>query len=129
NYGDSLTPGHPVVGDTNSSTTQKKWEDVWRFQLGMEYELNKLIDLRFGYVYDQIPDRDKYADYMTPTNDRHIINTGIGFNWEKASLDFSYSYLWFGNRTIDARPAEGISDSKFRDGKTHITGVSFTYRF
>ncbi|MFP4083905.1 MAG: OmpP1/FadL family transporter, partial [Desulfonatronovibrio sp.] len=92
NYGDSLTPGHPEVGDTNSNTTQKKWKDVWRFQIGAEYDLTDLIDLRLGYVYDQIPDPDKYADYMTPTNDRHIVNAGIGFNWDKASLDLSYSY-------------------------------------
>ncbi len=126
NYGDSVTPGHPVVGDTDSTTIDKKWRDVWRFQVGAEYDLNKLIDLRLGYVYDQIPDRDKYADYMTPTNDRHIITTGIGFSWEKASLDFSYSYLWFANRKVDNN---FIGEAKFKEGHTHLTGVSFTYRF
>ncbi|MFP4108151.1 MAG: outer membrane protein transport protein, partial [Desulfonatronovibrio sp.] len=89
----------------------------------------ELIDLRLGYVYDQIPDRDKYADYMTPTSHRHIVNAGIGFNWDKASLDLSYSYLWFSDRSIDARSEHGVLDSRFKDGKTHLAGVSFTYRF
>lgn len=125
-YDDPLNSNNP---DSDVSEFDKKWRDVWRFQVGAEYDLNKLIDLRLGYVYDQIPDRDKYADYMTPTNDRHIVNAGIGFNWDKASLDFSYSYLWFANRKIDARADDGVLDSKFKDGHTHLAGVSFTYRF
>ena len=125
-FGDPLVPGLP---GSDVSQIDKKWNDVWRFQLGAEYNLNQLIDLRLGYVYDQIPDRDKYADYMTPTNDRHIITTGVGFSWESLTLDISYSYLWFGNRKIDARPDDYILDSKFKDGYTHLTGVSLTYRF
>lgn len=122
-FSDPLVPVDP---DSRVSQADKKWRDVWRFQFGAEYDLNQLVDLRLGYVYDQIPDRDKYADYMTPTNDRHIITTGIGLNWEKASLDFSYSYLWFANRKIDN---DFIGEAKFKDGRTHLTGVSFTYRF
>jgi long-chain fatty acid transport protein len=125
-FGDAQ-PFNPTA-PSDQAVTDKKWRDVWRFQVGAEYDLNKLIDLRLGYVYDQIPDRDKYADYMTPTNDRHIVNIGMGFNWEKASLDLSYSYLWFVNRKIDARSYD-IVDSKFKEGQTHLTGVSFTYRF
>ena len=122
-FSDPLVPVDP---DTDVSQMDKKWRDVWRFQVGAEYDLNDLIDLRIGYVFDQIPDREKYADYMTPTNDRHIITTGIGFSWEKASLDFSYSYLWFANRKIDN---DVIGEAKFKDGHTHLTGISFTYRF
>jgi len=125
-YNESLTPGFPG-GDV--SATDKKWEDVWRFQFGAEYDLTQLIDLRLGYVYDQIPDRDKYADYMTPTSHRHIITSGIGFSWEKASLDLSYSYLWFSNRSIDARFDEGVQDSRFKNGHTHIGSMSLSYKF
>lgn len=133
-YGKALTPNNPSGKFNEISSVDKKWKDVWRFQFGAEYDLNQLIDLRLGYVYDQIPDRDRYADYMTPTNDRHIINAGIGFNWEKASLDFSYSYLWFSNRSIRGHDSNNdgtmdVLDSKFKDGRTHLTGVSFTYRF
>ncbi|WP_028575221.1 OmpP1/FadL family transporter [Desulfonatronovibrio hydrogenovorans] len=126
-YGKPLTPGQS--NERKTVSTDKKWKDVWRFQLGAEYNLNELIDLRLGYVYDQIPDRDKYADYMTPTNDRHIITTGVGFNWDKASLDLSYSYLWFANRKIDGRADDDVLDSKFKDGRTHLMGISFSYRF
>lgn len=127
-YGRPLTPGSPA-GDTKVAATDKKWKDVWRFQLGAEYSLTDLIALRLGYVFDQIPDKDAYADYMTPTNDRHIITTGIGLAWDNLSLDFSYSYLWFGNRSISARPADGVLDSKFKDGHTHLTGISLSYKF
>jgi long-chain fatty acid transport protein len=127
-YGRALTPGAPT-GDAKVSTTEKKWKDVWRFQVGGEYSLNDLVSLRLGYVYDQIPDRDEYADYSTPTNDRNIITTGIGFTGEKFGLDISYSYLWFADRTIDARPADGVLKSTFKDGYTHLAGISLSYRF
>ncbi|MFO7728833.1 MAG: outer membrane protein transport protein [Desulfonatronovibrio sp.] len=127
-YKKDLTPGNPA-GPTKVSAADKKWEDVWRFQIGAEYDLTDLIDVRLGYVYDQIPDRDKYADYMTPTSHRHIINAGLGLNWEKVSVDLSYSFLWFNNRSIDGRPEHGVVDSRFKEGKTHLTGVSLTYRF
>ena len=126
-YGDPLNPLDP---STDVTQTDKKWQDVWRFQFGAEYDLSELIDLRIGYVFDQIPDRDKYADYMTPTNDRHIITTGIGFTWDRLTLDLSYSYLWFDNRSIDERYQEdGVLESRFRDGHTHLTGVSLGYIF
>jgi len=127
-YSEPLFPGF------EERAIDKKWEDVWRFQFGAEYDLTELIDLRLGYVFDQIPDRDKYADYMTPTNDRHIITSGIGFSWDQASLDLSYSYLWFANRSIDARDSTDdgtidILDSRFKDGHTHIGSMSFSYQF
>jgi len=130
-FSDPLNPFNPASDVTSAD---KKWKDVWRFQVGAEYDLNDLIDLRLGYVFDQIPDRDKYADYMTPTSDRHIITTGVGFSWEKLNLDLSYSYLWFENRTIKSRDSNGdgfpdILDSRFRDGETHLMGVSLSYRF
>ncbi|SMP66135.1 long-chain fatty acid transport protein [Desulfonatronum zhilinae] len=127
-YGNALTPGSPM-GDNKVSSAQKNWNDVWRFQFGAEYDLTDLIKLRLGYVYDQIPDDDEYADYMTPTNDRNIITTGLGLAWDNLSLDFSYSYLWFGDRSIKGRPADGVLDSTFKDGRTHLIGTSLSYRF
>ena len=128
-YSDDLTPGNPG-GPTEKSVSDKEWRDVWRFQFGAEYDLTEFIDLRLGYVFDQIPDRDKYADYMTPTNDRHIITSGIGFSWDQASLDLSYSYLWFANRSIDERlEDDGVLDSRFKNGHTHIGSMSFSYKF
>ena len=126
NFGDPLNPLDP---DSDVTQADKKWKDVWRFQFGAEYDLTELIDLRLGYVYDQIPDRDRYADYMTPTSHRHIINTGIGFSWEKLSLDLSYSYLWFAHRSIKARNEDGVLESRFRRGHTHLAGLSLGYKF
>ncbi|GAB6057216.1 OmpP1/FadL family transporter [Desulfonatronum parangueonense] len=127
-YGEALTPGAPT-GNSKVSSMAKNWKDVWRFQVGGEYSLNDFIDLRLGYVFDQIPDKDEYADYMTPTSNRHIVTTGIGFSGERFSVDFSYSYLWFADRNIIARPADHVLDSTFKDGHTHLTSISLGYKF
>lgn len=111
-----------------SIDVQKKWQDVWRFQFGVEYLPIEDLALRVGYVYDQCPIRTGYEDYMLPTNDRQIVSTGFGWTYENITLDLSYMYLWMKERTIEAR-AGGILDTKIDNSRTHIVGMSLGFKF
>ncbi len=114
----------------NSVTVQKKWEDVWRFQFGVEYEPIDNLALRAGYVYDQSPIRKGYEDYMLPTNDRQIVSGGLGWTYKNFSVDASYMYLWMKERTIEARAAStGILDTTTKDSFTHIVGLTMGFNF
>ncbi|WP_432736178.1 OmpP1/FadL family transporter [Maridesulfovibrio sp. FT414] len=114
----------------NSVTVQKKWEDVWRFQVGLEYKPIESLALRTGYVYDQSPIRKGYEDYMLPTNDRQIVSGGLGWNYENFTVDASYMYLWMKERNIEARAAStGILDTTTKDSVTHIVGLTLGYTF
>jgi long-chain fatty acid transport protein len=117
--------GQPVQG----STTEKNWDDVWRFQIGAEYKATDWLDLRLGYVFDESPIPDETADYLVPANDRHLYNIGCGMHWDEWILDLSYTYLYIESRSVKARLDDGIWDSKFEDGHTHLFGVSLSYRF
>lgn len=102
----------------------KKWDNVWRYQAGVEYELINDLTLRAGYIYDQTPDPDATADYLVPANDRHLGSIGMGYNWRSWQFDVSYTYLYIMDRDVRARPLEGVYDSKFKDGHSHLVGVS-----
>ncbi|CCO24485.1 OmpP1/FadL family transporter [Maridesulfovibrio hydrothermalis] len=113
---------------TKDVTVMKKWQDVWRFQVGLEYLPIEDLALRVGYVYDQSPIRKGYEDYMLPTNDRQIISTGLGWTYDSFTVDVSYMYLWMKDRTIKAR-TDGVLDTKIDNSRTHIVGVSMGFKF
>ena len=72
---------------------EKDWDDVWRFQIGLEYKANDWLDLRLGYVFDESPIPDEWADYLIPTNDRQLYSIGCGMHWDTWIVDLSYTYL------------------------------------
>lgn len=116
-----------AVGSTDVDI-QKKWNDVWRFQVGVEYSPIEDLDLRLGYVYDQSPIREGYEDYMMPTNDRQIISTGFGYHFNNMVLDLSYSYLWMKDRKIEARSG-GIIDTVSTNSYSHMIAASLSCDF
>jgi len=117
--------GLPIQG----STTEKDWDDVWRFQIGLEYKATDWLDLRLGYVFDESPIPDRTADYLIPTADRQLYSIGCGMHWDAWVVDLSYTYLESDTRTVAARLDEGIFPSEFEDGYTHLVGVSVSYTF
>ncbi|WP_320169626.1 OmpP1/FadL family transporter [Maridesulfovibrio sp.] len=113
----------------NTVVVQKNWQDVWRFQFGVEYKPIESLALQAGYVYDQSPIRKGYEDYMLPTNDRQIVSGGLGWTYENFSIDASYMYLWMKKRTIDARPTSGVLYTTTKDSITHIVSLSMGFNF
>ncbi len=113
------------IGATQKeSATPKNWDDVMRYQFGMEYSLNKTVDLRAGYVYDQTPDPDATADYLVPSNSRDIYSLGAGFHVQNWTLDLSYNYLVIRDREWDARLQQGVLQTEIRNGDAHMFGIS-----
>ncbi|MFO7595423.1 MAG: OmpP1/FadL family transporter [Desulfocurvibacter africanus] len=125
------TPLDPTNPTTDSTVSEKEWNDVWRYQLSVEYALLNWLDLRASYVYDNTPIPDAHVDYMVPANDRQLYGAGLGFHITEAlDLDLSYTYLDIKERDVAARQlADGVQDSKFVDGCAHLYGISMAYRF
>ncbi len=121
----------PVAGQSQSNTN-KEWHDVWRYNIGVEYQAKDWLTLRAGYVYDESPLNKSTLDYLVPANDRQIFSLGVGFAWEAWTLDVSYSYLWVKGRDFDTVPdgQNGVyADSRAENGRTNIYGVTVGYRF
>ena len=107
----------------------KKWNDVWKFEFGVEYLPIEDLTLRAGYFYDQSPIPDGYIDYMLPTSDRQNVSFGIGWKYNNFSIDAAYNYLWMKDRTIEARPAEGIRYTEISNSHTHIVSLDMGFSF
>ncbi len=107
----------------------KDWKDSWRFQVGAEYALSEALDLRASYVFDQSPVQDDHVDYIVPANNRHLIGFGVGYHRNNWSLDLGYTYLLVESRNVSPRLREAVLPSRFHNGMSHITSLSFTYKF
>ncbi|PKN43519.1 MAG: transporter [Deltaproteobacteria bacterium HGW-Deltaproteobacteria-18] len=124
--------GDPVItadGVTTQTTSPKNWDDVWRFNIGVEYAALDWLDLRAGYVYDQSPVQDETIDYLVPANDRHLLNGGLGFHWDNWVVDVNYTYLMIMDRDIDARLADGVLEGEIDNADAHMVGLSVGYKF
>ena len=117
-----------LLGKVPTSTTEKDWDDVPRYQIGAEYALTDVWALRAGYIYDKAPDPDEHVDYLIPTNDRHLFSLGVGYQKGDFSCDLGYTYLLVEKRDVDARPEDGVLAGEFKDGYTHIMGLSCGYK-
>jgi len=119
----------PVAG-MNSVTKQKEWHDVWRYQIGVEYALTRMVDLRLGYAYDNEPIPGRTADFLVSSYDRQLFSCGFGLHLgEHWTTDFSYTYLLPKNRNYDERIADGVPKSKVYDAYAYLIGVGIGYKF
>jgi long-chain fatty acid transport protein len=107
----------------------KNWHDVWRYQIGVEYALTRMLDIRFGYVYDNEPVPSSYVDYLVSSYDRQLFCCGFGLHKDCWSFDVSYTYLRSKNRNYDARPLDGVPKSRIYDGDAHLIGFGVGYKF
>lgn len=112
-----------------TSESHKHWKDVWRFNVGVEYDVLDWLTLRAGYVFDQSPMTEKYEDYLVPTDDRHIYSFGVGFKWDAWTLDLSYAYIDAIGRSYKANPATNVLKSKAEASSTNILSLSIGYSF
>lgn len=95
-----------IVIDAQPVTTtymQTNWRNTYKVSVGAKYQLNDVIKLRAGYMYDQSP-TDSAADVLPtmPDNDRQWLS--VGANWKltsKDSLDFAYSYVFIRDRDMN----------------------------
>ncbi|MDQ7032011.1 MAG: OmpP1/FadL family transporter [Desulfonauticus sp.] len=123
-YDDDLMPPNNIT----QTVSKKDWKDVWRFQLGLEYQVDPHWTARVSYIYDQTPIPDEHIDYMLPANNRHLFGVGAGYKMGQWQLDFSYNYLIYENRDVD-RNSDGVLPGSITDGRAHLIGISLGYSF
>lgn len=123
-------PSHdPVLEATYGRPKYKEWKDVWRLQVGAEYDVTDSFVVRAGYVYDEAPNND-HPDFMVIPGDKQILFGGMGYTWNDFTVDAAYGYLW--GETFDASVHDSMTttqDVTFKNADTHIVNLSFKYAF
>ena len=111
----------------------KDWHDVWRYSVGVEYDINATWTVRGSYVYDEAPENAKYVDYMIPAGNRHLFSTGVGYKYQNWTVDVAYTYIKAEDvdydRAAAENPASGITPGDSKNGRTHIAALTIGYAF
>ena len=117
------------VDDYGTAYSPKNWRDTWGFNVSAEYKALDWLTLRGGYVFETSPMKDSTCDYMTPSNGRHRITAGVGFNWDQWTVDLAYGYLIIKELSYDKSTADGVLKGRSHNGSSHIAAVSVGYKF
>ena len=121
----------------DQQVSPKDWEDVWAIRLGEQYSVNKILDLRLGVIRDNSPIPDETVDPLVPSGDRWLYAVGLGFNFDRLTIDVAYNYLDDENRKFDnevgKEPPYGYTapelTGEFKDVDAHIFGINVSYKF
>ncbi len=122
-------PGYPVTSVTpNPEVNPKRWDDVWSIRLGAEYDLLEGWVCRAGYAWDQSPVNDATRAPELPGSNRQMLTAGLGWRWERLTLDLAYAYLWAENSRTGSEVVATVPTLAGRyDTVTHIVGLSAGY--
>ena len=121
------------IDDWNNN--DKHWKNNWAFNISGEWWATDWMALRAGFVYDMSPSNMGNADYMMPSNGRSYYTCGVGFKWEKWTLDLSYMYAHNHELNYDEAAGQaGVNEKGVLAGRTthphaHNFGIGIGYKF
>ena len=128
-------PARKPTGEPSSFDLPLEWDDVWRFSVGLEYDVTDDFSLRCGYVYDMDPSSEDRGTTMLPGGDRNILGLGAGYYiWRSLRLDVGYNLVMMdeGERWITVN--KGAADERRHffgtsNSYSHMLAVSLSYAF
>lgn len=127
----------PVAG-SNTSITEKDWQDTYSVNLGAKYQLKDWIALLGGYLYGGNPVPDKTFDPIVPDANTHLFTVGTSLKFKRLKIDLAYGYQQLEgrskNNSVDDNSSDGLvnaatsANGKY-DSNLHLVGISLSYNF
>lgn len=112
---------------------EEKWNDVFRYSVGMKYAYNNQWTFRTGIALDETPIDDTYRTSRIPGDDRTWLSFGASYSPTKQlTIDAGYSHLWVEDAKIDEDYALLTSIGTLKgdfDSSVDILSVQATWKF
>ncbi|WP_020675867.1 OmpP1/FadL family transporter [Geopsychrobacter electrodiphilus] len=126
----SINLDQPVLGQT-ADVTQREWKDSWAFNLGGEYQVNKILALRAGYLYSKNPVPDNTFEPSIPDADAQLFTLGTGLTFGPWGIDLAYGFEHHKdrNKTNGIGATTGATANGKYSANVHLAAVSIGYRF
>ncbi|MBY7729684.1 TonB-dependent receptor [Vibrio splendidus] len=111
--------GSPVSG----VPIERDWDDVWKFAVGADYQLNSDWRLKAGFSYETSPQDDPSMQWVDlPVGEQYRYSVGASTYWDDILIDVFYEYADLGSVDMDRLMVDGSFD-----GRIHFVGVSATF--
>ncbi len=117
--------------------SDKNWHNVWMYRLGVQYSLNKYVDLRAAFLYDESPVPSDAVDPLVPSGNRSVLCLGVGLHFSGFTVDVGYNHVWDQNRSWN-NPSGNVNvgpfpltrvTGRFQDAYADLFAVNMTYKF
>ena len=111
--------------------TDESWDDVFRYSIGANYQLDDTWVLRGGLALDQeaIPD-PQHRTPRVPGNDRTWVSVGVGYKISnRVNLDAGYSHLFVDDTPIDHTSDNGYALRGVYKADVDILSGQLTWKF
>ena len=115
------------------------WKNTSTVCLGSYYTLNNNWEIRGGLALDESPIPSKTLNPSIPDADKLTLSAGVGYTWNRLSIDVGYMAVFYKTRHLANGELEGIAATGIpflgapgRDKhKTfdNFVALSITYRF
>ncbi|MCG8534374.1 MAG: outer membrane protein transport protein [Pseudomonadales bacterium] len=79
--------------DPTVTRTRKKFDDVVDWSLGMEYQYNDKLVLRWGVEPRTTPISEQWMDLVQPLDDAYFFGAGFGLTFKNGQLDVGVGYM------------------------------------
>jgi long-chain fatty acid transport protein len=99
-----LPLGAPIPG----FQLPQDWKNTSTLRFGSFYALNKNWELRGGIAAEETPIPSKTLNPAIPGADLLTLNAGIGYKWEKFSVDLGYMAVFYKTRRVTNNELEGL---------------------
>jgi len=99
-----LPLGAPIPG----FQLPQDWKNTSTLRLGSYYALSKNWELRGGLAVEQTPIPNKTLNPAIPDADKLTLNAGVGYKWEKLSVDLGYMAVFYKTRKVTNDELEGL---------------------
>ncbi|PMH32547.1 long-chain fatty acid transporter [Vibrio lentus] len=116
--------------DLGGIPIKRDWDDVWKFAVGADYQLNSDWRLKAGFSYETSPQDDPSMQWVDlPVGEQYRYSVGASTYWDDILIDVFYEYADLGsvevNRNLADTPVTLVNGSF--DGRIHFVGVSATF--
>ncbi|MGR5358915.1 OmpP1/FadL family transporter [Vibrio chagasii] len=113
-----------------NQTLERDWDDVWKFAVGADYQLNSDWRLKAGFSYETSPQDDPSMQWVDlPVGEQYRYSVGASTYWDDILIDVFYEYADLGSVEMERYGRFGqvnLLNGSF-DGRIHFVGVSATF--
>jgi long-chain fatty acid transport protein len=116
----------PGTADPTKVITPKNFRNSNVYRVGTEYIFKNNIAARMGYYFDESPYSGLNFSPETPSFVAHVLTGGLGYKYQKFTLNASGSYNFLRSRPVDNAYYNLQGNAR---GRAFILGLGLSYNY
>jgi long-chain fatty acid transport protein len=98
----------PLAVPVSGFGLPQRWNNTSTVRLGSYYKINESWEGRGGIAIEQSAIPNRTLNPAIPDADKLTLNAGIGYTWNKFSIDFGYMAVFYKTRKVTNSELEGL---------------------